>query len=412
MEARGKTLPEHLVEKIVSMMPFPEILKARSLSKSWRRRFSPVSSQDDEDNKRVATEFQKLVREQSTKWSTGFFRVFIDKGFISIYDRQCGRRCVRLPTPYFLRQKFRTSRASELFVLSIGKTWTEYSPLELPFLRIEGDLLYCFEANKGYVANILTLNWKQLPNRPNVSMDRNETTLRCITHQHPIVVRNPSSDTYKVIVLHGYGDRGDVFNRWYAQIYESTTGCWSTKKLVAEGQPPSSDLLESLGCPVYFNGVLFVGSDDRIADHNIYLVAINLEKGTFKGLKFSFDGLAGWVIRVHLVICNARLMMAVLNSWVLVGHVFTVDLESRELLEVAQVPPVPLQTGNQPCCVGNCIFFSTDIKGQMLRYDVQQDKWDTSDFPTTRIPASTSGPPFRLGLNPFCGNLDSMFQFH
>ncbi|CAM6095210.1 unnamed protein product [Calypogeia fissa] len=410
MEARGKTLPGHLVEKIVSMMPFPEILKARSLSKSWLVRFSPVSSHDDEDKKRVATEFQKLVSEQSTKWST-FFPVFKEKGFICLYDRPYRRHWVRLRTPYFLRPKFRISRAPELFVLSIGNTWTEHCR-ERPFLRIEGDLLYCFEANRGYVANTLTLSWKQLPDRPNVSIDRNETTLRYITHQHPILVRDTSSDTYKVIVLHGYGDHGDVFNHWYVQIYESTTDRWSTKKLVAEGQPPPSELLESLGCPVYFNGVLFVGDDDRIADHNIYLVAINLEKGTLKGLQFSFDGLAGWVIKVHLVICNARLMMVVLNSWVVVGHVFTVDLESRELLEVALVPPVPLRTRHQPCCVGNCIFLSTENEGKMLRYDVQHDKWDTFDVPAMRSPASTSGPPFRLGLKPFRGNANSIFELH
>ncbi|CAM6099218.1 unnamed protein product [Calypogeia fissa] len=50
MEAKrsSNALPGNVVDRIIAMMPFPSIFKARLLSKSWLAKFSSASSQDDE----------------------------------------------------------------------------------------------------------------------------------------------------------------------------------------------------------------------------------------------------------------------------------------------------------------------------------------------------------------------------
>lgn len=48
-EEMSKNLPEHLVKKIVAVMPFPSIWKAGGLSRSWLVRFLSISCLDDEE---------------------------------------------------------------------------------------------------------------------------------------------------------------------------------------------------------------------------------------------------------------------------------------------------------------------------------------------------------------------------
>jgi hypothetical protein len=62
---RPDVLPEHLVENIFALLPFPCLFKVRILSKSWLARLSPISSQDNEEKKQSAILFQKKVTEQS-----------------------------------------------------------------------------------------------------------------------------------------------------------------------------------------------------------------------------------------------------------------------------------------------------------------------------------------------------------
>lgn len=59
MGAPQTVLPDDLIAKIITMMPFPNVFRARNLSKTWRSRFSLISAGDDpaqhdEDEKRLA----------------------------------------------------------------------------------------------------------------------------------------------------------------------------------------------------------------------------------------------------------------------------------------------------------------------------------------------------------------------
>ncbi|CAM6098286.1 unnamed protein product [Calypogeia fissa] len=59
-----------IVEKIMAMVPFPQIFKARVLSKSWCARFQPLSVLHDEEERRLARSFQKQVLEFCSCWAT------------------------------------------------------------------------------------------------------------------------------------------------------------------------------------------------------------------------------------------------------------------------------------------------------------------------------------------------------
>lgn len=66
--AKGRivTLPDELERMILAKVPFPYVFKAKALSKSWLGRFAPISSEDDEDEKRSATSFREEVGEWSS----------------------------------------------------------------------------------------------------------------------------------------------------------------------------------------------------------------------------------------------------------------------------------------------------------------------------------------------------------
>ncbi|CAM6098369.1 unnamed protein product [Calypogeia fissa] len=69
-DVQSKTLPDDIVEKIMAMVPFPQIFKARVLSKSWYARFQPISALHNEEERRLARSFQKQVLEFSSGWDT------------------------------------------------------------------------------------------------------------------------------------------------------------------------------------------------------------------------------------------------------------------------------------------------------------------------------------------------------
>lgn len=80
------TLPDAIVERILSMVPFPYVFKARVLSKSWLARFSLIqlqkrrngASKKKVEMKRLATSFQEQIGEFSVKSKT-FFPTYVSK---------------------------------------------------------------------------------------------------------------------------------------------------------------------------------------------------------------------------------------------------------------------------------------------------------------------------------------------
>ncbi|CAM6103343.1 unnamed protein product [Calypogeia fissa] len=137
------TLPEDLVERILAMLPFPVVFKARVLSKSWLAKLSPISALGrEEEKKQSAISFQKQI-------------VCVNEGFLQIEGA------------LLLVTAFERSR-------DIGSN-----------------------ALKLYVGNILTRNWKQLPPHP-----RSE---RWLTSNCKLVCH--TRESYKVVIVSGDGHR-------------------------------------------------------------------------------------------------------------------------------------------------------------------------------------------------------------
>ncbi|CAM6088762.1 unnamed protein product [Calypogeia fissa] len=389
-----KILPEELVEKIIAMMPFPSIFKARVLSKSWLARFSPVSSQNDEVEKRAALAFQKQVRERSATWST-FFPVCHDEGFYRAYDQQC-QRWRKLPMPSIFPDE-------------------SVTPME-QLTGIEGTLFYGYDGGRIFLANILTGSLKDLPEYPPAYIEERELTLEC--HRYPtfpVLAMDASQENYKMIVLQRYSD-WLWRNCWYAHIYESTLDGWSTKKLVEVVPLPYQ--IDPFGHPVYLNGVLYdtygYNSGKSLVTH---LLTFNLEKGTVEELDLSLTGGMREIvwsddIIVYPVVCNGKLFIVVTEGDPedmlypgVVWHVLAVDLGSLQLLEVARVPPVTLKVRRTLCKTplsgGDCLFFET-ADDQLVAYNAQKDQWSFLDLPVTVRSACIFGAnSFHPGLNPF-----------
>lgn len=358
-------LPEDLVERILAMVPFPHVFKARTLSKSWLARFSPIQSQNGEVEKLLAASFQKRVAEWSTKWKT-LCPVFIDwQGFIA-YDR-ASHSWPKLPSLSFLPHGF----------------------LSMSHMQIDGALLLVSEfyinwetatkEHKLLVANFLTRSWRRLPVPPPADE----------TYLFEKLVTLTSLETYKVIVFY----RGGGY--CLAQIYDSKSNVWRSKTLDKD--------FSVLSRPTYLNGVLYM-----VVGRNPWnLLAFNVAEGTFEELEIFGDSMERF--DADLVVCNATLLMVVKESrFAETVQVMKVDLEVLRLLKVAQGPPLALNFGkldNRHDSDGECIFFPRWIfYNGMVVYNVQKNEWSHIPFPprvTDAVSATRRVSAFQPNLNPF-----------
>lgn len=399
-----RTLPDELVEKIICMVPFPLITKARGLSKKWRARFSAVSSLEDEETRRDAEEFQLQVQETATSWST-FFPVCMDGDFFCGYDR-ASQKWVRFPYPSMacLPREFPTIATYQWIegALLFRVIWDSHC---------EGEL---------YVANLLTQSWKKsgkiLPSDI-VTNDWN-----------PVSLWDSALETYKVFYM-----QQDHDNRWCAQIYDTKSDRWTTECLYNED--------EKLGIyPVHLNGVLYTTYGQWHIINGISpmacLLALDMADGSLREISLHFEGVIEDIDTVKLVVCNGKLYM-ILAEYPrdMPIRVLEVDLQWLALVEVATAPVSLSQGGargiheyKEPVSHGDCIFFSTaeidptncypqeKVPGTMVAYDVKTKEWTVLDFAskmTTAFKWGRKGPSmcrrnlkwlpssFRPGLNPF-----------
>lgn len=261
-----RDLPEELVERIVTMMPFPFVCKARLLSKSWMTRFSPISSLHDEEDKRCAISFQKQIGERSTGWKT-LCPVTVnrrEKQELDLYGYEMeSRTWQRLPSLSFLP----------------GNFWIRQLPEDWPvdperILQIQGTLLLVTGSERGcsfddhvqlYVANILTRSWKQLP-PPN-------KILGCAVISKLV---NHTRETYKVVILSSSDLTSDV------QIYDSESAAWKDLEV--------SYLFKPLRGPAtYLDGLLFIaGHTSQLAINVVVIniVIINIIEETLEHIQY------------------------------------------------------------------------------------------------------------------------------
>ncbi|CAM6113901.1 unnamed protein product [Calypogeia fissa] len=381
-----KPLPEELVGTILAMVPFPYIFKAKSLSKSWRARFSPVAALEDEVERERAIVFQKKVRQWSYKWETYFpvcfgtlfsfaFLISLEvptafAGAADCIEPLSSMLTLRMPSLSFLSEKILTCSNPEM----------------------EGTLLYwCGGLGKMvlHVANILTRSFKQLPRRPQVLGS-------CVLYRKKLVIQK-SSGTYKAVVFCGYG------RDLRAQIYDSRSQVWTTNRFLL------SKSLELLSPLVHLNGVLYMVIYHSCAN----LMAFNVEEKTLESLRV-FSTVKLVMTNVDLVVYNGRLLIILTNGFYQGGlQMLKLDEVTEQLMEVARGPPPAMckpsfEMGERrrPVCDGSSIYFG--IGNEMLKYNMTKNKWSCLSFPVTWDGAfpfmkycEMSAFYFQPGLTPF-----------
>ncbi|CAM6112807.1 unnamed protein product [Calypogeia fissa] len=400
-------LPEDLVERILAMVSFPFLFKARTLSKSWLAKFSPIESQDDEEKKMRAVSFQKQVCQHSTSWKT-FCPVIVRNEDPFAYDRP-SQTWQRLPSLSCLP-------SSDLKTYQRAKK----------SVQIEGALLFIPAIPNLFVVNILNQSWKQLPPHPHyVPWQESES-------QAQMVMSNGADGgeiSYEVIILScGRGGPHPL------QIYNSKSGAW--KKLDLPEGFYFRDLWKlgfdnPMSPAVHLDGVLYLVRHRLIAPLDefhrkcVRILAINLEEEILEEFSIpSEDPLdilgsyPGWCRA--FMFSNANLVKLNLMphySPIQAGfHFFTVkkvDLPSRRLLTVCMDPSPALEAGvitePRPVSDGECIFFGKDSGSKVHTYNMLDIEWSSFPLLETATPAADVvpsndqwiGSSFCLGMNPF-----------
>ncbi|KAL3695366.1 hypothetical protein R1sor_009442 [Riccia sorocarpa] len=247
------TLPDEMIEIIISYLKYPYIVKAKELSKEW---YSKLSNWEDAEYAR----FRQMVTSNCNKWPIFFPCAFVD-GTISLvgFDRLTG---TWLKT-FFDLPSLVTTKILNSIVLD--------SRQEQPVRKITGiDSLICIAVNirkrEIFILNVFTGNWKWLPRRP-------------IIHETPSLVSRidlfrDGSDHYKVLTM-------GVWRKYLvcAQLYESRTNSWTTE--IPDFPASLFEYCHRKG--VYLSGSMYFLADDT--KNGFYKIrAYNIEEGTWHSL--------------------------------------------------------------------------------------------------------------------------------
>ncbi|KAG6543382.1 hypothetical protein Mapa_015296 [Marchantia paleacea] len=406
-DLRQPPLPDDLVEKIVSMMPFPSILKARVLSKCWAAKFnSDVSSsghnKQDTIQKITPSPFLKQVMERSNTWEA-FCPAFLRRDSFEViaYNRttNCWQKMHSLsylPVD-FVRQDI-TAEGS----LVCGSVIEECNVHE----------------HKLYVTNVLTRAYRVLPLPPNIS------SVGC---KHLL---QQGADGYSVVVfsLDPHCRQNDPYT-FDAQVYNSKVHSWKTTKVIIE-----HDFYMSPQCSAYLDETLYIVSRHGLGvltSGEIGILALNVEDLSWEMFYMSFPALSRPCTSVTPVRCGDQILLVLsldveprrtwLNLWDKSYRqrissinsqqsllVMKVNLKTRQLAMVTRGPPEHLCVGalhNNPVTDGTYIYFGSKSSSSVVTYNVEKDEW-SSIPPVSQAAGITRGFQwsafsFRPGLNSF-----------
>lgn len=415
-------LPDDLVERILAMVPFPDVFKARALSKSWQARFEPMDSHDDDEVRRhLAASFQSKVSEWSPNWKTlcpVFFN--LEQGLLA-YDR-ASDSSARIPSLSFIPRHILNCHDLHLegaLLLLCGEREQWETPPSNSVARNENQQYPPRLKHSGRsrrvifrptvqrqpflqrmtVANLLTRRWKRLPPLPATDFEGMPEGAYLFKR---LVTRTTTPGKYKVIVcIHLAGGNGQP-NRYLTKIYDSESNAWSSKTLVTGDFHAHNN-------PAYFNGVLYITCGDPRK-----VLAFNVEEETFENLRLDTDRLQvlGSGVVVSLMVCKVDLFMVVIEyepSKAL--QVLKVDLELNRLSEVSRGPPPGLNLDKlylpYGCDGDNICFQYRKEDSGMVTYNLQEDQWRHNLFPPSirnprnGYPVSWRRFVFQPNLNPF-----------
>ncbi|CAM6112881.1 unnamed protein product [Calypogeia fissa] len=374
-ETSGMPLPVELVERILAMVPFPFIFKARALSKSWLARLSSISPTDYKEKKHLDVPFQEQVCEFSKKWKT-FCPIFVSKEGSIGYDRTSQHWQPIMPSLYFLPENFFTGFAwsrieGSLVLVSTEKTEEEIDACEDP------------DDYNENVVNIVTRRYEQLPSPPPADYR---------THMGEKWVIPMSSQTFRAVIFH------EDFHRCFVDVYDSESRVWSNAKV--DGWGHFHDIY--LSNWAHLNGVFYkmVGPTDDTRD----LLAFDVQERTFKLLQMPAIDIPLYTGYVVLMGCNGNLLMLVFDTGCEDVFVMKIDVRRRRWVDVSEGPPAELNFGrflSEPAADDECIYFmGEDVESGLLVYNMKNDEWSTLHIPES-VRGSYIGPmPYQNRFHP------------
>lgn len=340
------SLPDELVEKILAMIPFPEILKTRVLNKSWNTNFS--ASPD-------ALVFQNQMRVSSAKWKHYCPIILnIEKESLVGYDREYGQ-WQDLPLRFQdLRNWFSTH-----------------------LLRGAGSLMCgVFDLRNVFVTNMVTRTWKWLPSRPDMT---------CPSQIHLLSI---GSEAYQVLLISkDERDRTKVF----CQIYDSRMEAWTIKRSTVNTTLSNSS-------SVYLGGILYVMEYDPDDFHDVMkLLSYNVSDGTWTNLHHPFGSMLHEIETFELLVCQEHVMVVlhVHSNWRTSQNfshntlrntliVYKLDPDSLDIREVGRGPPEPMTATCTLFASDNeCIYFGDPqvASNSVVELNVQNREWSCLPAP-------------------------------
>ncbi|CAM6091367.1 unnamed protein product [Calypogeia fissa] len=370
IDTKAISLPEELVEKILAMIPYPQVLRTRVLNKSFNKNLSASPG---------ALGFQNQVREVSTKWKHYCPIILnIEKECLEGYDREYNR---------WQNMPLRIENEVLTNWFSIQK------------LRGAGSLMCgLFNRSTVFVTNIVTRTWKWLPSRPDMTNPKE-------IHILPI-----GSEAYQVLLI-TKDERKPT--QVFCQLYDSRTEVWTVRRSTVSTTLSSSS-------SVYLNGVLYVMEYDPDDFHDVMkLLSYNVSDGTWTNIPHPFGCMLHEIETFELLVCQTHVVVVlhVRPTWWTTksSHntlrntlmVYKLDPDSLDIREVARGPPESLYATCTLFASDNeCIYFGDPqvASSCVVELNVQNREWSCLPAPTCAdgsFKNKWATFSFQPGMNPF-----------
>lgn len=424
--ARGAAprLPEEVVERILAMVTFPDLLKVRFLSKAWYGKFPQAalaasSASSTGRGGRIdqrpggdmgvlsPSPFLRLVSSMSTNWSVYCPVIIGNEGLIG-YD-PVHRKWQGLLTnlQQMLGSIVDPSLMNACGPLICGVPQSPNSEYDV------------------FVTNALTGRSRKLPPHPstrvpsllNVLLDDSEGYKVFLMTEDPY--EGPHDECA------GHSSISQSRRCVSAQVFDSVDGTWTT----SQSEVPSATSFAWRSCSVSFSGNIYclAGDDRSPIDHPLQVWVYNLQEGIWAEISHPFGELVNAsnntsvlfdLTRFRLFVCGDKVMVALaldqekpLDDRVGADtlRIYELDPDTRIITEKSRGPPFTVVANSEHIASdgANIYFCTLDFHAcyAVIVYNIESGLWSclAPDF-------KTAGPltnkrwadfAFQPGLNPF-----------
>lgn len=371
--AEETPLPIEMVEHIVGMMPFPSILTARLLNRSFKSLFSEQSKN---------ARFREIVKSVSSTWNQ-YCPVILnrDAEWLMGYDRVNHRW-----------QKMALGIARRNYV-GLGSPWIAAQKLK------GAGCLICGLSLGLFVCNVFTKGWRWLPSRPNDESPKD------------LFIIPDGPDAYKILTITLL--RPLQSGKVCAQLYDSKTDSWSMQISNA------NFTLSFNSSSVYVNGLVYYMQYDEDDDRQVMrLCFYNVSEATWHAIPHPFACMLHTIETYELLMFQNRAMVvmqlipfhnpasrAVRRNTLIV---FSIDPISKEIKEEARGPAYTMHGASSTLFTSDdeSIYFGDPqtVKSSVVALNVHKREWSC-----LRRPLCTDGSfqnkwvtfAFQPGMNPF-----------